>query len=85
MPPPTPDEAWIDVVRDCGRVFAAGEGVVSGAGVAVRAGSDGAAVLIASFPSTAAAGGAANRMMALARLYFMEETWRAVVIPPRAL
>jgi len=24
MPPTTPDEAWIDVVRDCGRVFAAG-------------------------------------------------------------
>jgi len=62
-----------------------GRGVVSGAGVAVCAGSDGAAVLIASFPSTPAAGEAANRMMALARLYFMDETWRAVVIPPRAL
>jgi hypothetical protein len=41
----TPDKVrWIDTVRDCGRAFAAGEGVLSGEGVYVCDAKDGAAV-----------------------------------------
>ena len=41
----TPDKVrWIDTVRDCGRAFAAGAGVVSGEGVYVCDAKDGAAV-----------------------------------------
>jgi hypothetical protein len=50
---------------------------VSGAGVAVCVGKEGAALLIAHYPSSAAAGEAANAMMALARLWWLNERARA--------
>jgi hypothetical protein len=65
----TPDEAsWMATVRDAGRAFAAGEGVVNGKGVAVCED-----FLIARFPSPEAATIAANTMMALARLHWLDE------------
>ena len=73
----TPDKVrWIDTVRDCGRAFAAGAGVVSGEGVYVCDAKD-AAVLMVGNPSPPAAVAAANNMMALARMYTLDARSRA--------
>ena len=74
----TPDKVpWIDTVRDCGRAFAAGEGVVSDEGVYVCDAKDGAAVRVVGYPSPPAAVAAANNMMALARMYTLDARSRA--------
>ena len=58
----TPDKVrWIDTVRDCGRAFAAGEGVVSGEGVYVCDARTARPSLMVGYPSPPAAVAAANK------------------------
>jgi len=62
----------LDTVRDCGRAFAAGDGVTSGKGVAACGAPGGGVALVIRFPSRADAGAAAEAMIGLARMYQMD-------------
>jgi hypothetical protein len=69
---------WIDTLRSAGQAFAGGKDVVDGAGVHIADGRDGAAMLLVAYSSRAAAVEAANAMMGLARLYWLDEQARSL-------